>query len=98
SERAAVLARLGAIGTAAIPNPKNMDIPWERSTLARFMPSMRPTDPALDESRGQQIAIAINPAHAAKWLTDSGHSFQEILDAADAGKPLPHFSIPARLQ
>ena len=55
-------------------------------------------DPALDETRGQKIAIAVNPAHADKWLAGSGHSFQEILEAADAGKPLPHFAIPARLK
>lgn len=97
-ERASVLSRLGAVGTVAIPNPKNMDIPWARSTLARLMPAMKLADPTLDESHGQKIAIAVNPAHADKWLAGSGYTFQAILDAADAGKPLPHFPIPARLQ
>ena len=31
-------------------------------------------------------------------LAGSGHTFQEILDLADAGKPLPHFAIPAKLK
>ncbi len=31
-ERASVLSRLGAVGTVAIPNPKNMDIPRACST------------------------------------------------------------------
>lgn len=97
-ERASVLSRLGVIGTVAIPNPKNMDIPWERSTLARLMPAMRLADPALDESFGLKIGIAANPAHADKWLAGSGHTFREILEAADAGKPLPHFPIPTRLE
>ncbi|SIN67988.1 Zn-dependent amino-or carboxypeptidase, M28 family [Singulisphaera sp. GP187] len=97
-ERARVLSHLGAIGLVAIANPKNMDIPWERSTLARLMPAMRLADPALDESHGQKITIAVNPALADKWLAGSGHTFTEILEAADAGKPLPHFPIPARLQ
>src|SRR5262245_25491978 len=35
-ERAAVLTRLGAVGVASIADPKHMDVPWERSTLARF--------------------------------------------------------------
>ncbi len=59
---------------------------------------MKLADPPLDESHGQKIAIAVNPAHADKWLAGSGYTFQAILEAADAGKPLPHFPIPARLQ
>jgi hypothetical protein len=96
-ERAAVLRRLGAIGTVAMYNPKNMDVPWERMKLARFMPAMSLADPAMDDNRGLKIGIGVNPAHADKWLSGSGHTFQEVLDAADGGKPLPHFAIPARL-
>ena len=97
-ERSAALRRLGAIGIVSIQNPKNMDIPWERSALARFMPAMSLADPAMDDSRGLSIAVAVNPARADKVLAGSGHTFREILDAADAGKPLPHFAIPARLK
>jgi hypothetical protein len=96
-ERAALLRRVGAIGMVSIPNPKTLDIPWERFALARFIPSMALADPAMDEARGLKLAITINPAHADKLLAGSGHTFREILDAADAGKPLPHFAIPARL-
>ena len=53
-ERAALLKRVGAIGMVSIPNPKHMDIPWERASLARFMPSMSLADPALDEARGPE--------------------------------------------
>jgi hypothetical protein len=98
SERAALLKRVGAIGSAIIPNPKNMDIPWERASLARFMPSMSLADPALDESHGMKIAITINPARAEQWFSGTGHRFQEILDAADSDKPLPHFAIGAKLK
>jgi Peptidase family M28 len=97
-ERAALLKRLGAIGTVGILNPKNMDIPWERSALARFMPSMSLADPALDESRGLKLSVTINPAHADKLLEGSGHTFSEIVEAANAGKPLPHFTLPAKLR
>ncbi len=98
AERAALLKRLGAIGLVSIANPKNMDIPWERSALARFMPSMSLADPAMDETRGLKLAVTVNPAHADKLFAGSGHTFREILDAADANKPLPHFAIPARLK
>ena len=97
-ERSALLKKVGAIGTIAIQNPKNMDIPWERSALARFQPAMALADPAMDESRGLQISIAFNPARADKLLAGTGHTFQEILNLADSGKPLPHFAIPAKLK
>ena len=81
-----------------IQNPKHMDIPWERLTLARFLPAMALADPALDDNRGLKAGITFNPAHADKLLAGSGHEFKDILAAADAGKPLPHFKIPARLK
>ena len=98
AERAALLKRLGAIGTVSIPNPKHMDVPWERFALARFMPSMSLADPAMDESRGLKLAVIVNPAHADKLLAGSGHTFAEIVEAANSNKPLPHFALPARLK
>ena len=97
-ERGALLRKLGALGMLSIPNPKNIDVPWARFSLARFMPSMSLADPALDESRGLSIAGFINPAKADKLFGGSVHTFAEILAAADSGKPLPHFAIPKRLK
>lgn len=98
AERASVLKSHGAIGTVSILNPKNMDIPWARAALSRFQPSMALADPSLDESRGLQLSVVVNPAHADRLLAGSGHRFQEILDLADAGKPLPHFNLPVKLK
>ena len=42
----------GAIGTISIANPKSMDIPWARSTLARLQPAMSLADAALDDAPG----------------------------------------------
>ncbi len=97
-ERGALLRKLGAVGTMAIANPKNVDIPWERSSLARFLPSMSLADPNMDDNRGLQIAVGINPARASVVFEGSGHSFDEILIAADSNQPIPHFEIPATLK
>ena len=88
----------GAIGTVAIANPKSMDIPWARSTLARLQPAMSLADRALDEAPGQQLSVTMNPAHADKLLAGSGHTFAELLALVDAGKPVPSFALPARLK
>jgi Zn-dependent M28 family amino/carboxypeptidase len=79
----------------SITNPKGMDIPWDRSKLARFLPSLAIADPALDETLGQQVAVTINPARAEPFFEGSGHTFKELLALSNEGKVLPRFPIPA---
>jgi Zn-dependent M28 family amino/carboxypeptidase len=98
SERWKDLKRAGAIGVISIANPRGMDIPWDRSKLARFMPSLTPIDPNLDETAGQQLAVTVNPARAEKFFTGSGHTFQEVLALAAKGERLPRFAIPASIR
>ena len=98
SIRWSILREAGAIGTMSIPNPRSMDIPWERSMLARLQPSMTLADPTLDETAGQQLSVTLNPAHAEKVFTGSGHTFKDILAVADQGKPLPRFAIAASVR
>jgi Peptidase family M28 len=98
SVRWSVLRKTGALGVISISNPKGMDVPWERSMLARFMPALTLADHALDETAGQQVAVTLNPARAEKFFTGSGHTFKEILALSNEGKPLPRFSIPASVR
>ena len=88
----------GAIGVVVIPNPKSMDVPWARSTLARLQPAMSLADPEFNDLAGQQLSVLVNPAHADKLFAGSGHTFAEILALIDAGKPVPSFALPSRLQ
>ena len=46
-------------------------MPWDRSKLARFLPSMAIADAALDETAGQQLAVTLNPATAEKFFEGS---------------------------
>jgi len=84
----------GAIGVVSIQNPKGQDIPWDRSKLSRFLPSMALADSSLDDTLGQQLAVTVNAARADKFLEGSGHTMAELLELSNAGKTLPHFSIP----
>ena len=97
SERWRFLRRAGAVGTAVIPNPKSMDIPWERAKLARLRPSMSLMDEKLDPTPGQRLSLVINPDRADKFLEGTNHTMAEILALADAGKPLPRFPLSASL-
>jgi Zn-dependent M28 family amino/carboxypeptidase len=98
AERWRMYQEAGAIGTITIANPKSMDIPWSRATLARLQPQMSLADAALDEAAGQQFSAAMNPAHADKLFTGSGRRFAELLELVDADRPLPAFALPARVR
>ncbi len=98
AERWRMYRAAGAIGTISIANPKSMDVPWARSTLARLQPAMSLADPALDEEAGQQLSITMNPAHADRLLAGSGHTFAELLALMDGDQPVPSFALPARLK
>ena len=98
AERWKMYQAAGAIGTVSVANPKNMDIPWARSTLARLQPAMSLADTTLDDAPGQRLSITINPAHADKLFEGSGHTFAELLALVDGDKPVPSFALPARLK
>ncbi len=92
------LRAAGAIGTLQIQNPKGQDVPWERQMPTRFLPQMALADPSMDEGAGQVLNAPVNPAHAEKLFTGSGHTFKEILDLSNAGKPLPRFPLQGRIR
>src|SRR5439155_6390446 len=98
AERWKMYKAAGAIGTISIANPKSMDIPWARSTLARLQPAMSLADAALDDAPGPQLSVTMNPAHADKLFAGPGHTFAEMLALVDASKPVPSFALPARLK
>src|SRR5580658_5539142 len=92
-ERWKAFQKAGVIGMAAIPNPRSMDVPWERAKLARLNPTMSPSDKRLVDSEGIQFLLNVNPANAEKIFAASGHTFAEMLALADADKPLPTFPL-----
>jgi Zn-dependent M28 family amino/carboxypeptidase len=98
AERWRMLRPAGAIGTIAIPSTQRLEIPWSRSTIARLQPQMSLADPALDEYRGQQIAVTMNPERADKLFAGSGHTLAELAAIDQAGRPLPRFALPARVK
>ena len=98
SERWKAIHNAGAIGVVSIANPKHMDIPWERSNLARLNPTMALAGEQFSDTPGQQFGASINPASAGKIFAASGHTFAELLALADEDKPLPRFTLNIRLR
>jgi Zn-dependent M28 family amino/carboxypeptidase len=83
----------GVAGMISIPDAKSMDIPWSRVALSASQPGMRLADADLQNSHGPMFTATINPKSAEKLFAASGHSYQELLVLADAGKPLPGFPL-----
>jgi Zn-dependent M28 family amino/carboxypeptidase len=98
AQRWAAMKSAGIIGAISIANPNHIEVPWERSSPNRLQMTMQLTDPKTNDTPGDQLAITWNPAHADELFTGTGHTFKEIVDAAEANKPLPHFAIDARIQ
>jgi Peptidase family M28 len=97
-ERWKAMQKAGAIGIVEIANPKSMDIPWARATLARLNPTMSVADPKLEEIQGMQFNVRMNPEHADKLFEGSGHSFQELLGLIEADRPMPRFPLNLNLR
>jgi len=97
-ERRRGLVKAGAIGTIAIANPKSAEVPWSRVAASRFQPRMELRDPGPAAPPALQVGIVFNPARADLLFAGSGHTFQEVLAALNADKPLPHFPLVVRVQ
>ncbi len=97
-ERWKALRAAGAVGTISLPNPKSMEIPWARQAAAWGRPRMSLADPALVTTAGLKFSASWNPAKADDLLAQSGHTFAEILDAANRQAPLPHFALPCSIR
>lgn len=97
-QRWAALKSAGMIGAISIQNPNHMDIPWPRVASNRFQMTMQLAAPGMNETAGEQIAITWNPAHADELFTGTGHTFDELVTLAEAGKQLPRFALPAKIK
>jgi len=97
-QRRKALAKAGVIGTISIPNPKSLEVPWSRVAASRFQPRMELRDPGSDAPPPLQVSITFNPKHAEMLFAGSAHTFDEVLAALNADKPLPHFPLAVKVR
>ena len=96
--RWSALKAAGAIGAIAIPNPKTMEQPWERTAASRLNPVMNLVDAGLNDLAGMQVSATLNPASADRLFAGSEHTLADLLAIVDARKPLPRFALTPRLR
>jgi hypothetical protein len=97
-EIAKAYARAGAVGVLMVRNPRLQEVPWDRSVGAMLHPAMMLAEDPAQEAREIPLLGTLNPASADKLFAGSGHTFQELVALADAGKPLPRFALPASVR
>ena len=97
-ERWGRMRAAGAVGTIAIQNPANMDVPWARASRARLLPSMGLANQQTDDLAGAKIGLTWNAEHGDKLLAGSGHTMAELLALATAKKRLPRFAVPVTVR
>jgi Zn-dependent M28 family amino/carboxypeptidase len=90
--------RAGALGVITLPTPKSMDIPWARQMTLAGLAGLYLADPRLQETAGPRFTASFNPTEAEKLFASSGHSFAEILQLADAGRPIAGFPLNLSLR
>lgn len=98
AERWKALHKAGAVGIIGIPNPASMDIPWSRMSLNRTHVSMTLADPKFNDMEGEKLNVTFNPAKADQLFAGSGHSWQEIVDAAKQRNQLPRFPLTVSIK
>jgi hypothetical protein len=97
-QRRKALLKDGVVGTISIPNPKSLEVPWSRVGASRFQPRMELRDSGSDMPPPLQVSITFNPKHAEMLFAGSGHTFDEVLAALNADKPLPHFPLAVKVR
>ena len=98
AQRWAAFRKAGAIGIIGIPNPASMDIPWSRMSLNRTHVTMTLADPKFDDTEDEKLSVIFNPTKAEPLFAGSGHSFQEVIDAARERKQLPRFPLAVSIK
>ena len=97
SERAALLARQGAVGIVAVSTARQTEIPWARQVSLASRPSMYLAEPTLREVDRPFLSATFSPERAADLFAGEEHGFAELAALADAGSPLPRFALRRRL-
>lgn len=98
SERAAWLARQGALGLITLVTPAQVEIPWDRRVALAAVPALYFKDASLRDSRTPFITAQLDPARSALLFADSGHEFAALATAADASTPIASFPLAQRLR
>jgi Zn-dependent M28 family amino/carboxypeptidase len=98
ANRAAELAKLGAVGIISLTTPHQVEIKWSRQRLIAHQAGMYLADPKFHTVPDGFFAASADPEQSDAFFAGSGHSFAEMSALADASKTVPRFELRSRLK
>ncbi len=96
-ERTKAFRAAGIAGMINVLNPRIMEFGWTRYSANRLQERMSLVESGVS-SRTGMFGATWNPSKTEELFEGSGHTFAEILDAADHHQPLPHFALATRVR
>lgn len=97
ANRAAALAKLGALGVISLTTPHQVEIVWSRQRLISHQAGMYLADAKFHDVPDGFFVASADPGQSEVFFKDSGHTFAEMSALADASKPVPRFDLKPRL-
>jgi len=98
ANRAAELAKLGAVGIISLTTPHQVEIVWSRQRLISHSPGMYLADAKFHTVPDGFFTASADPEQSEAFFKGSGHSFAEMSALADASKPVPRFELKPRFK
>jgi Zn-dependent M28 family amino/carboxypeptidase len=98
ANRAAVLAKLGAVGIISLTTPHQVEILWSRQRLISHSPGMYLADAKFHTVPDGFFTASADPEQSEAFFKGSGHSFSEMSALADASKPVLRFELQPRFK
>ena len=93
ANRAAELAKRGAVGIISLTTPHQVEILWSRQRLISHSPGMYLADAKFHTVPDGFFTASADPEQSEAFFKGSGHSFAEMSALADASKPVPRFEL-----
>jgi Zn-dependent M28 family amino/carboxypeptidase len=98
ANRAAELAKLGAVGIISLTTPRQVEILWSRQRLISHSPGMYLADAKFHTVPDGFFTASADPEQSEAFFKGSGHSFAEMSALADGSKPVPRFELKPRFK
>ena len=98
ANRAAAVAKLGALGIISLTTPHQVEIVWSRQRLIAHQAGMYLADAKFHGVPDGFFTASADPEQTEAFFQGSGHSFSEMSALADASKPVPRFDLKPRFR
>jgi Zn-dependent M28 family amino/carboxypeptidase len=88
----------GLRGVLFLVNPRVLDLPWERLVNSVLQTEIQPMLPGFGDEWRLGPGALVRPEAIDRLLDGTGHTLRELSSLDKDGKPLPHFTMDAKIR